>query len=97
MGNCIKFLMTPQEIKLTNEIERLNKIIEELQNKQDDNSVEDLDSEKTIDGPLLLFTAALTPVPAVLGASVVEEMRVIDDVFTNALSKVNKKNKISCV
>ena len=88
LGNSVKCLMTPQEIKLTNEIERLNKIIADLQNKQDDESVEDLDSEKTIDGPLLLFTTALTPVPAV-----VEEMKVIDDAFTNALNKVNTKQK----
>ena len=88
MGNSIKVFMTPHEIKLTNEIERLNKIIADLQNKQDDESVEDLDSEKTIDGPLLLFTTALTPVPAV-----VEEMKVIDDAFTNALNKVNTKQK----
>ena len=86
MGNSVKCLMTPHEIKLTNEIE--NKIIADLQNKQDDESVEDLDSEKAIDGPLLLFTTALTPVPAV-----VEEMKVIDDAFTNALNKVNTKQK----
>ena len=88
LGNSVKCLMSPHEIKLTNEIERLNKIIAELQHKQDDESVEDLDSEKTIDGPLLLFTTALTPVPAVD-----EEMKVIDDAFTNALNKVNTKQK----
>ena len=88
MGNSVKCLMTPHEIKLTNEIERLNKIIADLQNKQDDESVEDLDSEKTIDEPLLLFTTALTPVPAV-----VEEMKVIDDAFTNALNKVNTNKR----
>ena len=100
LGNSVKCLMSPHEIKLTNEIERLNKIIAELQNKQDDvtiienddDTLEDLDSEKTNDNQLVLFTTALTPVPVV-----VEEMKVIDDAFTNALKNVNKKNKTRCV
>ena len=96
IGTAVKLVMTPNEIKLTEEIERLQKIINDLQHKSNDDSedetIEDLDSDKTVDvdNPMALFSDAPTHI-------VVKEMKVIDDLFTNALSKVNKKNKIRCV
>ena len=56
--------MTPNEIKLTEEIERLQKIIKDLQHKSNDDSedetIEDLDSDKTVDvdNPMALFSDA---------------------------------------
>ena len=95
--NAVKLVMTPNEIKLMEENERLKKIIAELRLPQE-RSPQEQNTKKTVEkivevdeGPMRYFTP-----DKVVEKSV--EVKALEDIFSVALGSVKKsKSKVKTV
>ena len=97
VSNAVKLVMTPNEIKLMEENERLKKIIAELRSPQE-RSPQEQNTQKTVEkivevdeGPMRYFTP-----DKVVEKSV--EVKALEDIFSVALGSVKKsKSKVKTV
>ena len=94
VSNAVKLVMTPNEIKLMEENERLKKIIAELRLPQERLPQEQKTVEKIVEvdeGPMRYFTP-----DKVVEKSV--EVKALEDIFSVALGSVKKsKSKVKTV
>ena len=92
VSNAVKLVMTPNEIKLMEENERLKKIIAELRLPQEQNTKKTVEKIVEVDeGPMRYFTP-----DKVVEKSV--EVKALEDIFSVALGSVKKsKSKVKTV